>query len=475
METSDRAGGVLDGGRPVGESGGMAPINRGLASLARRLHALPGDEHRVTSALGVWLLLALIARAADDRQPLPALDEALGMPRADAVALADALMRQGHPAVKDAYAAWARADLLDGPLGAFLRALPAQVERGALPSQAEADAWASRSTGGLIPKYPVSLHPGTWITLASALATQVDWTTAFDLASSDVLGPGPFARSVKRVLSAEPGLGHRAWIAGTAGLTVAEASSGSVATGKNADVTGTGKNAGVAGVGVNAGVAGVGVNAGVAGVGMNAGITGIGPVAVHVAESEHLEVWSVSAAPEVPPAVVLDVAHALAGGPLSRLALADLPLGEGHSWTLTEKTGFGEDRIERVHLPAWEARNDLGLSGDPAFGDAGQLLASLLGRREFALDAAQSAMARYHQHGFEAAAVTGVAMRASAFVPERRRVRLATLRFAHPYAVVAMTTPHADAGAWAGIPVFSAWVAHPQEPPRSRRGRGRRN
>jgi hypothetical protein len=52
---------------------------------------------------------------------------------------------------------------------------------------------------------------------------------------------------------------------------------------------------------------------------------------------------------------------------------------------------------------------------------------------------------------------------------------VAELRFAHPYAVVALTVSAAtegsqDAGeaagpsAWHGLPVFSAWVSEPEDP-----------
>ncbi|MCI4061131.1 hypothetical protein MRQ36_00505 [Micromonospora sp. R77] len=44
--------------------------------------------------------------------------------------------------------------------------------------------------------------------------------------------------------------------------------------------------------------------------------------------------------------------------------------------------------------------------------------------------------------------------------------RTAELRFGHPYAVVAVATDERrdGAGVWHGVPVFSAWVATPQEP-----------
>ena len=77
-------------------------------------------------------------------------------------------------------------------------------------------------------------------------------------------------------------------------------------------------------------------------------------------------------------------------------------------------------------------------------------------------------MARYHRFGFEAAAVTAMALRASAVAPGRKLavVREATLRFARPYAVVAVARDRSwstdqqkwTAGPWHGVPVFCAWV-----------------
>jgi hypothetical protein len=45
-------------------------------------------------------------------------------------------------------------------------------------------------------------------------------------------------------------------------------------------------------------------------------------------------------------------------------------------------------------------------------------------------------------------------------------VRTAELRFGHPYAVVAVTVDspgRGDPGPWHGLPVFSAWVADPED------------
>jgi len=41
--------------------------------------------------------------------------------------------------------------------------------------------------------------------------------------------------------------------------------------------------------------------------------------------------------------------------------------------------------------------------------------------------------------------------------------RTAALRFGHPYAVVAVAGDDGAAGSWGGLPVFSGWVAEPDD------------
>ena len=162
------------------------------------------------------------------------------------------------------------------------------------------------------------------------------------------------------------------------------------------------------------------------------------------------------AAPHVPADAVVAAAHDAARDRVEHLSLADLPLGDGPAWTVTESTGTG-DRVSAV-LPAWSATSEHDLRA-PSFGFAGA--AAVLGRLfgATAWDATQAATARYHREGFEAAAVTAVAVRMSFRPPGKRRE--AELRFDHPYAVVATATGD---GPWAGLPVFSAWVTEPEPP-----------
>jgi len=78
------------------------------------------------------------------------------------------------------------------------------------------------------------------------------------------------------------------------------------------------------------------------------------------------------------------------------------------------------------------------------------------------VNAFQAAVAGYGQYGFEAAAFTGIALGCAFGSPEPARV--ATLRFGHPYAVVAVMRHARTGDPWHGIPLFAAWVAEPRDP-----------
>jgi hypothetical protein len=177
-------------------------------------------------------------------------------------------------------------------------------------------------------------------------------------------------------------------------------------------------------------------------------------------------------------------AEARQAGSVARLSLFDLPLGDGPVWSIGEEqvdTTALDGREEQVIsvLPAWSAQTDLDLRDDEALGfaAAARALAEALELGDWRYDARQVAMARYSAVGFEAAAVTGLAVAMSAKVSRPGRRRVATVRFAHPFAVVAAAfddrpARHASPvpSAWHGLPVYSAWVSEPTDadPPPSR-------
>ena len=334
-----------------------------------------------------------------------------------------ALISSPHPAVPAAVAAWHQRKSATALLNAWLAALPDLVERGDIPSQADADHWASRHTDGLIDRFPVTVDELTVVLLASALTTQVSWETPFDVVPAVRLGlRSPWASRLAHVLRRGGGCiasTHRA-----------------------------------------------------------------GDVAVHTASSAGgLQVTSVIAAADVPAAEVLSVAYELAmaaarGRDIGR-SLFDLPLGEGPAWTLTERqvrTTAPSGREERCTtlVPAWSATDDHDLASLPGlgFGLAAKILEPMLAPdpRGFRFDARQSVLARYTRTGFEAAAVTGMGLRSAGTVEPPAsygRRREAELRFGHPFATVAVVGDVSSTlrGPWFGVPVFSAWIVDPDDAP----------
>jgi len=397
---------------------GLAPL---LARYAGRFHALTGQGHGVASPLGAWLLLALCGPASqgEDRA---AITDALGCGTGEAAGAAAALLAAPHPLVAAAVATWRRRDADTEALTRWLAGLPPAAQHGVLTDQADLDRWAREHTYGLIERFPVQLTPDMLLVLASALATRVSWQRPFELAAGRELGPAsPWAGRLRQVLRTPAGPGHSQFVAATADA---------------------------------------------------------GDVAVHTARARGgLLVTSVAAAPEVPAQTVLAAAHQLAiaaalGGEVERRSLFDLPLGEGPLGTVTERQAMTQapsGREENCHavLPAWAASSEHNLAR-PALGfpAAASALAGLLALGSFRYEAKQSAMARYSRVGFEAAAVTAVAVAMAAPLRRPGAVRTATLRFGHPFAVVAVTADDPGgqpAGPWHGLPVFSAWVADPQD------------
>jgi hypothetical protein len=366
----------------------IAPL---ITRYAERFHRAVGAGQHVGSPLGAWLVLALAAPAATGALRAE-LTEILGAPPETARDAAAALLAKPHPAVASAAAVWRRPEVV-AALQSWLAELPAAVEVGGIPSQADADRWAAEHTLGLIERFPLEIRSDTVVVLASALATSVDWEIPFELAPSAELR-SPWSEQVTQVLRSPRQ--HEAYIASSP----------------------------------------------------------VGEVAVHTARSsDGLAVTSVIADRTVAPADVLAAAH----GPLPRRSLFDLQLGDSPLWTVAETHGHGEQHT--AMLPTWSARSEHDLMR-PEFGfpAAVQALIALLPPDEFRAEAKQSALARYTRTGFEAAAVTAMAIRAVAVI--NGRMRSATLRFGHPYAVVA----RAAGGEWDGVPVFSAWITEPEDP-----------
>jgi len=380
-----------------------------VSRYAARLHGAIGAQHDVASPLGAWLLLALAGPASSGASKETLID-VLGCDVDAAARAAADLLAHPHPLVAGAAAVWTGRDAPLSPEFSEWRAqLPSEVTTGELPSQPDLDAWAREHTLGLIGGFPVP-DRDVYLLLASALATKVSWQRPFELAPAASLGPAsPWASELRQVLrtpSGPTGAGHTQFIARSP-----EA----------------------------------------------------GDVIVHMASAVGgLAVVSVAAAPDVAYDRVLAAAYRIgvrlaAGLNADRLALADVPLGEGPLWLVREVTATADSAV--AILPAWSATSDHDLSA-PALGFGAAKDALVPAPDPW--QARQTAMARYTRTGFEAAAVSAMAVFAAMRQPGRHRE--AELRFGHPYAVVALTTGGSEVGSpWHGLPVFSAWVSEPDD------------
>lgn len=391
-----------------------ADLAAALTGYALRMHAAAGDSHHVLSPLGAWLLLALAGQASTGSLRIE-LEDVLGVDADSAAAYAQGLLASPHPEVSSAAAVWSVPAATSDPFVKWLSRLPATVETGGLPSQAQADTWASDNTKGLITKFPLDLDRAVLV-LASALATRISWASPFELAPAAELGRGSqWATSGRRVL--ESSSLHRSAIAST----------------------------------------------------------GAGDVCVHwVGSYDGITVFSVIADAGVPAPHVLAAAYEIACSPQSirRRSLFDLFLGSTAIWTIAEEEMLSGGTSPSEHLsavlPAWSATttHDLMRSTYLGFDTAARALVTLLPPADYTLKAVQSAVARYSRYGFEAAAVTGLAALVGFVQPTRVIGRTARLRFAHPFAVVATATSHPRDDPdrfWNQLPVFSAWVTEVED------------
>ena len=204
--------------------------------------------------------------------------------------------------------------------------------------------------------------------------------------------------------------------------------------------------------------------------------TSIGPVAVtKPATDDGVDVISVIAAPDVPPAKVWDaveevVARLDAGELRNNSFPDDMPAGEverGHAWASDEtmRSYWGdapEDGSEmwEARLPAWSATTTHHLTDAPGVALVAEPIKALL-PEDSGVRCVQSATATYDEEGFSAAAVTAIDFNATG-IPEQhlRTVRQVSLTFDRPHAVIAI----ARGGAWDRIPLFQAWVTPEKRP-----------
>jgi hypothetical protein len=402
-----------------------------VGAFARRTYPAVLEQHdgsSVSSALGIWLLLAACASAPVGDKA--ALEHVLGCSAGEAGDLLHAFVETPPPALAAALALWVRDADRTESFSEWCGRLPPAFETGPMPSKSRADAWTAERSLGLIGSFPVDISELTSAVLASVLATKVSWLEPFTVAEADrCIDPAsPWYGQVGRML---------------------------VEYGPRAGGT------------------------------MIVGTDAAGAVAVHTARArEQVMVLSVSAEPSTPRQAVLEAAHEVAAlvgdrsSSAARMSLFDLPIGTGHSWTIeerkvsTETPGERVELIQSIALPAWRIDGGLDLTRSALFGadPALEVLREVVGPAvDDEMKALQVAMAAYTREGFEAAAVTVFGVTATSAAPgpppaHTGLMRTADLRFDHPHAALAVASSGLDGETgYAGLPLFTAWVAEPCE------------
>ncbi|SDL16007.1 Serine protease inhibitor [Glycomyces sambucus] len=161
----------------------LRPADTAAANALTRRWLLARDEiPSAASGLGVWPLLAVLASGAveDTRDELLA---ALGLDADRAAAVPAALLDavRESPALSAAIAVWTGARVTLDP--DWTAGLPGGAV-GSLTGDPAADktaldAWAAEHTRGLIPEMPLDLAQPVDLVLASALSLQTTWDTPF--------------------------------------------------------------------------------------------------------------------------------------------------------------------------------------------------------------------------------------------------------------------------------------------------------
>src|SRR5262245_51082681 len=180
--------------RPVAESVGAPAVPTSLlvARYAEHFNSVFADgTHSITSPLGAWLLLSLVAPTATGATR-SRLEQLLQTDAQDAFRRASELLATPHPAVRSAVALWRRPEWVLRVFDDWAETLPDVVEVGPVPSEAEANAWARRETFGLVDRLPVAIERDTAIVFASALASKIEWRDPFRAVPAREFG-GPWA------------------------------------------------------------------------------------------------------------------------------------------------------------------------------------------------------------------------------------------------------------------------------------------
>ncbi|MFJ5927204.1 serpin family protein [Kitasatospora sp. NPDC092948] len=375
---------------------------------ARWGRELAFEAGQVWTAVGVWPLLAMLAAGAGE--PVRSeLGRALGVSAEEAPAAARELLGlvRRTPGCAAALGLWTaeRVEVEPGWVAQLGASSWGRLTGEVAADRAALDRWAAERTGGLVRQLPMDLA-GAELVLASAVTVRTDWAAPFRRGRFPVAG-GPWAgREFEQLARSGPELFER--------ISVAETSAGPVT---------------------------------------EVRVVGDGEVDVHL----------VLGGRDAAPGAVVAAGFELVSGGAGRLPVADRVDGKpwpGLELTTVESASSGDVGELRTAGFTVRAEHDL-LSAAELFGlrtavRDGDWFRGI--SRSFPLKVSQArqvAMAEFSAKGFEAGAVTAVAMTRSASVVLRRfRVRRAVAQFDRPFAFLAVHRA-------SGLVLMAGWVAEP--------------
>jgi hypothetical protein len=378
------------------------------------LDALP-DGHNISSPLGMWVLLSLIAPSleGEEREEMEAI---LGAPAEQLSIKVQHLFNELPSDLFLSFAFWFREHFLHmSNVDNFLKNLPAIVEVENSISQEHADSWANEKTLGIIDKFPEEITAETAFIFASALATKIKWKWPFT--TTTPITTGKFAEYSLEGMIAKR-LHYKAIFK-----------------------------------------------------------TSYGYAGVHMAESagEGLsEVYSIiTDNPDLSQKDAQKAALEIINGKAVQVSLFDLPLGDATPWNVQEYTTISYDAPEKREeidavVASWSAESEYDWFGTmvvPGVPVAVENMERWLNGKDSSVKAVQAAKAKYGIEGYEAAAITyfsGFVTAANPGFGEKYEVlvRTATINFDNPYTVIATVNTHEEGN----IPVFIAWVETPSAP-----------
>ncbi len=156
----------------------MTAVDSANALTRRWVQDLTSEANHVVSGAGAWVVLASALAGADSRARAE-LEAVLATTRDDAAPgaqqLAGALSRQGLAAL---LALWTAPEI--AVASAFVQALGDGVATGGAPTQAEADAWVTEGTDGLLAECPITIDADTLLLLLGIVTAQGTWQRRFD-------------------------------------------------------------------------------------------------------------------------------------------------------------------------------------------------------------------------------------------------------------------------------------------------------